>query len=202
MKLQKLESLVSIGVQIPAVAESETAAESAKSGSEPKAEDNEESTVIGPPEEQDQPRPHQDQGKPKSQVQGQTRICQMPKPETMIFYGYSTERDKSLRDFCDSLKSLYGSTTGPRDDEEMSDIELVNTPPSESLRCGRAGCEIPLRDHETWWYHSGRKITMRMASLSTDDERVSHQDDGIEVWVVCRECGKQSQSRVISQVAE
>jgi 1-phosphatidylinositol-3-phosphate 5-kinase len=123
-------------------------------------------------------------------------FCQRPEQESHTFYDPSS--DVSLEDFFERLSADAG----------------------DMAACDRAGCDVVGGEHVRWWIHGGRKIEGKVQSLQSGvvagpaeqlgetngqagiavDEG-SKAAPGIEAWVRCGQCGKESEARGLTDLA-
>lgn len=136
-----------------------------------------------------------DETKPGTALEKST-FCQRPEQESHTFYDPSS--DFSLEDFFERLSAEAG----------------------DMAACDRAGCDVVGGEHVRWWIHGGRKIEGKVQNLQsavvtgaaeqTDEangeSRVvvkvgSIDAPRIEAWVKCGQCGKESETRVLTDLA-
>jgi len=171
MRLQKLETLISIGTNLPSSSDSQNNLADIKDKAEEKDNSEEDLGV---------------KAKQSNTSKSQMRICRMPKSETLLFYDQEG-RDQTLREFCESLST---SSECQLDDEMESGYETVN------VGCGRKECEVPLSDHERWWYHAGRKVVIRTNPIQ------SLEQSGVGVWVQCADYLERTKPKMLNGIAE
>ncbi|OCF31113.1 hypothetical protein I316_07245 [Kwoniella heveanensis BCC8398] len=105
----------------------------------------------------------------------ETHICQRPTPSTYVFW--DELQDISIEQLVKEVK------------EECEEAPMI---------CSRSGCTASQGDHLRWWVHAGKKVGLKVETVTNQD----FEGDDLDVWTKCEECDHASEPRLMTDISK